>query len=59
MSFSFVFPLVGGSGGGGTVSSVGLSMPTNDFNIANSPVTGSDTITVTYKSQIQNLIFIR
>lgn len=57
MSFSFVFPLVGGSGGGGTVSSVGLSMPTNDFNIANSPVTGSDTITVTYKPQIQNLIF--
>lgn len=57
MSFSFVFPLVGGSGGGGTVSSVGLSMPTNDFNIANSPVTGSDTIAVTYKTQIQNLIF--
>ena len=57
MSFSFVFPLVGGSGGGGTVSSVGLSMPTNDFNIANSPVTGSDTIAVTYKPQIQNLIF--
>lgn len=57
MSFSFVFPLVGGSGGGGTVSSVGLLMPTNDFNIANSPVTGSDTIAVTYKTQIQNLIF--
>jgi hypothetical protein len=57
MSFSFVFPLVGGSGGGGTVSSVGLSMPTDDFNIANSPVTGSDTIAVTYKNQIQNLIF--
>ena len=33
-------------GGGGSVSSVGLTMPTA-FSVANSPVTGSDTLAVT------------
>lgn len=33
-------------GGGGSVTSVGLSMPTG-FSVANSPVTGSDTLAVT------------
>lgn len=34
-------------GGGGTVTSVGVSMPTG-FSVANSPVTSSGTITVTF-----------
>lgn len=36
----------GGSAGGGTVTSVGLSMP-SAFTVTNSPVTGSGTLTVT------------
>src|SRR5690554_4691532 len=36
-------------GGGGTVTSVGVSMPTG-FAVANSPVTSSGTITVTFAS---------
>jgi hypothetical protein len=42
--------------GVGTVTSVGLSMPT-EFTVASSPVTGAGTIGVTKTSQAQNLTF--
>ena len=59
MGFTFVLPLNSGAGGGGggTVTSVGVSMPSGEYNIANSPITGSGTINITYKDQLQNLIF--
>lgn len=38
-----------GGGGGGTLSSVGLSMPTG-FTVANSPLTANGTLTVTFAS---------
>lgn len=38
--------------GGGTVTSVGLALPTNDFEISNSPVTSSGTLTGAWKSQL-------
>lgn len=41
-----------GDGGGGTVTSVGLSAPAG-FNVANSPVTSSDTLVLTYASGYQ------
>jgi hypothetical protein len=40
----------------GTVSSVGLSLPAQ-FNVAGSPVIGVGTITVTWASESQNLVF--
>ena len=39
----------GGSGGGGTVTSVGLSVPTG-FSVSGSPVTGSGTLTLGFAS---------
>jgi len=42
-------------GGGGSVVSVGLSMP-SAFSVANSPVTGSDTLTVTGAGTISQFI---
>ncbi|MBI3232838.1 MAG: hypothetical protein HYZ42_02160, partial [Bacteroidetes bacterium] len=42
--------------GTGTVTSVGLSMP-SIFSVANSPVTTSGTLTTTLATQTQNLIF--
>jgi hypothetical protein len=46
-------------GGTGSVSSVGLSMPTSIFNasVTNSPVTGSGVLTPTLKTQLKNLVF--
>lgn len=41
---------------GGSVTSVGLSLP-NIFTVTNSPVTSSGTLTGTFASQLQNLIF--
>lgn len=41
-----------GGGGSGTVSSVGLSVPTG-LSVANSPVTGIGTLTITYQSGYQ------
>ena len=38
------------------VTSVGLSMPA-EFSVANSPVTGSDTLTVTKATQAANLVY--
>lgn len=43
-------------GGGGTVTSVGLSLP-GIFTVSNSPVTSSGTLTATLASQTANTIF--
>lgn len=43
-------------GGGGTVSSVGLSMPA-DFAVGNSPVTTAGVLAVTWNAIAKNLIF--
>lgn len=42
------------SGGSGSVTSVGLALPTDTFTISNSPVTGTGTLTGTYASQAAN-----
>jgi len=39
----------------GHVTSVGLAMPTNDFNVTGSPVTGSGTLTAAWKPQSGNM----
>jgi len=41
----------------GTVTSVGLTMPTGVFDISGSPVTGSGTLAVTFDNQAQNTFF--
>lgn len=46
----------GGGGGTGTVTSVGLSMP-SIFTVTGSPVTTSGTLTATLASQSANLVF--
>ena len=43
--------------GTGTVTSVGLALPTNEFTITNSPVTGSGTLTGSWKTQANHSIF--
>lgn len=43
--------------GAGTVTSVGLALPTNEFTVTNSPVTTTGTLTGAWKSQNQNLAF--
>jgi hypothetical protein len=45
-----------GGGGGGSVSSVGLSLP-SIFSVTGSPVTSSGTLTATLATQLQNLVF--
>ena len=47
---------INASGGTGTVTSVGLSLP-NIFSVSGSPVTGSGTLTGTFVNQNANLIF--
>ena len=44
------------SGSGGTVTSVGLSLP-SQFTVSNSPVTGSGTLTGTWASATANYVF--
>lgn len=44
------------TGGGGTVTSVGLSMPAI-FSVSGSPVTGAGTLTVNLANQSANLVF--
>lgn len=44
------------SGGGGSVSSVGLAMPLGIFTVSGSPVTTTGTLTATLDSQSANLI---
>jgi hypothetical protein len=46
------------SNGGGTVTSVGLSLPVNVFTVSNSPVNTSGTLTAVYISQNQNTAFM-
>jgi hypothetical protein len=45
-----------GEGGGGTVSSVGLSLPLAVFSVSGSPVTGSGTLNASFASQSANQI---
>lgn len=45
------------AGGGGTVTSVGLSAPVNLFTVSGSPVMGAGTLTLTYASQAANVVF--
>lgn len=45
------------AGGGGTVTSVALSMPTAIFDVSGSPVTTSGTLTVTLDNQSANQVF--
>lgn len=45
------------SGSSGTVVSVGLALPTAEFDITGSPITESGTLTGAWKSQNQNLVF--
>jgi hypothetical protein len=45
------------SPGAGTVTSVGLTMPTAVFDVAGSPVTGSGTLAVTFDSQTARQVF--
>lgn len=45
-----------GSGGSGTVTSVGLSLP-SDWSVSGSPVTGSGTLTASYVSHAANMFF--
>ena len=53
---NFGFVSAGGGGGGsGSVTSVGLSMPT-EYAVANSPVTGADTFGVTWNPQDANKV---
>lgn len=46
-----------GGAGGGTVTSVGLSLPAAVFDIAGSPVVGSGTLTGTFDTQLANVLF--
>jgi len=46
---------VGGGGGAGTVTSVGLAAP-SQFGVAGSPVTSSGTITITWNNQSANAV---
>lgn len=41
----------------GTVTSVGLTMPTAVFDVAGSPITGSGTLAVTFDTQTANRVF--
>ena len=47
---------IASSNPGGTVTSVGLSLP-SDFSVTGSPVTGSGTLTAAWASQSANLVF--
>lgn len=46
----------GGGGGSGTVTSVGLTMP-SIFTVTGSPITTSGTLSASFNSQSQNLVF--
>jgi len=43
--------------GGGTVTSVGLALPTSVFDISGSPVTSSGTLTASFDNQSANTVF--
>lgn len=48
----------GGGGGSGTVTSVGLALPTAIFDISGSPVTGAGTLTATLDAQTAKYAFL-
>jgi len=50
-------PIVAGGGGAGTVTSVGLALPTSVFDISGSPVDSSGTLTATFDTQANNSVF--
>lgn len=50
-------PVTGGGGGSGTVTSIGLIMPSSVFNVTGSPVTTSGNITGTFIDQNANTVF--
>ncbi len=52
---SFTIAATGGGGGSGTVTSVGLALP-SEFTVTNSPVTTSGTLTGAWASQTQNYV---
>lgn len=54
---SVQYPSSGGGGGSGTVTSVGLALPTDIFLITNSPVTVTGTLTGSMKVQLKNLVY--
>ena len=49
--------LNGGGGGSGSVSSVAITLPVNEFGISGSPITTSGTIAVTWDNQTTNKVF--
>jgi len=46
----------GGGGGGGGVTSVDVTAPTSEFNVAGSPVTSTGTIAITWDNQTTNKV---
>lgn len=48
---------IGSGGGGGGVSSVGLSLPVSVFTVTNSPVTTAGTLTGSFNTQTANKVF--
>lgn len=47
----------GGSGGGGSVTSVALSLPSSELTVSGSPVTTSGTLSATWANQTTNKVF--
>lgn len=47
----------GGNGNAGTVTNVGLSLPTDVFGVTNTPITSAGTFNVTFQNQLANLVF--
>lgn len=48
---------IGGGSGGGSVTSVGLSLPSGELTVAGSPVTGAGTLSATWASQAPHTVF--
>lgn len=48
---------ISGGAGSGSVTRVGLTMPSSDFTVVGSPVTAAGTLVVTWASKAANLVF--